>query len=197
MKDLNDTHIDTQNVSQAPLRKPQSNSIAGYNGERIKRKVERNQMNTKSANKTEKKFEKTLGKELRAEAKGVARTKKRLEKYGDPTLTALASHDKSLTKYYAVYIDDRRAASRDRIISMIYFVTSMVFMIMGVVMNELIITVCGGTFLALAMGMSNSAQIELSDAINIGSTIISIASNDAKNKAAKDLGILRGKKCKK
>lgn len=144
-------------------------------------------MNTKSANKTEKKFEKTLGKVLRIETKGVARTKKRLEKYGDPTLTALASHDKSLTRYYAIYIDNKRAASRDRIISMIYFVTSVVFMVTGVVMNELIITVCGATLLALAMGMHNSAQIELSDAMNIGTIIISIASNEAKKKVAKEM----------
>lgn len=137
-------------------------------------------MKTKSANKTEKKFEKTLGKEL-------ARTKKRLEKYGVPILTALASHDKSLTRYYAIYIDNKRAASRDRIISMIYFVTSVVFMVTGVVMNELIITVCGATLLALAMGMHNSAQIELSDAMNIGTTIISIASNEAKKKVAKEM----------
>lgn len=137
-------------------------------------------MKTKSANKTEKKFEKTLGKEL-------ARTKKRLEKYGAPILTALASHDKSLTRYYAIYIDNKRAASRDRIISMIYFVTSVVFMVTGVVMNELIITVCGATLLALAMGMHNSAQIELSDAMNIGTAIISIASNEAKKKVAKEM----------
>lgn len=144
-------------------------------------------MNTKSANKTEKKFEKTLRKRLRAKAKSVARAKERLEKYGDSILTALAFHDKSLTRYYAIYIDNKRAASRDRIISMVYFVTSMVFMIMGVVMNELIITVCGGTFLALAMGMHNSAQIELSDAMNIGTIIISIASNEAKKKVAKEM----------
>ena len=37
MKDLNDTHLNTQNVSHDHLRKPQSVSIAGYNGERIRR----------------------------------------------------------------------------------------------------------------------------------------------------------------
>ena len=135
----------------------------------------------------EKKREKAKAKELRAEVKGVACQRKRVEKYGAPILTALASHDKALVSIYDLFLDEKKSAHRDRVMSLIYLMISAPFMIVGLVINEIILTSVGGIFLCFAMCLSNSARITEVNCHNIGKDIVEVASNEAKKKVVKEM----------